>query len=321
MSHTVLDPPVKSPELSLLGNAVIVYPAFERAVKLLQECFDYAMNGKPVCTACFDPSGSGKTQLANFFVSKHPHSDGPDGTILPVVYVRLLPGLSIKQAAEQILKAIDDPLFMRGNTFQKTERIYYFFRKCQVRMLILDETNHFVDNRMGIAHDAADWLKNLIEATKVSVVLLGIERAIQVLLQDIQLRRRFSAPFAIGRFTWTEEDKGNEYESLLVQFSQAEHKVRMDMHILRSRDLAYRLYCASSGLIGYTAKFIEAAIIIARREGRADLDQTHFEKGFAEAFIQEGSRILNPFDPDIEPEPMNLPKVLHTPGSRHKRRE
>jgi hypothetical protein len=94
---------------------------------------------------------------------------------MPVVYVRLLPGLSIKQAAEQILKALGDPLFMRGNAFNTTDRIYYFIGKCQVRMLILDEANHFVDNRMGIVHKASDWLKNFIEATKVAVILMGVE--------------------------------------------------------------------------------------------------------------------------------------------------
>jgi hypothetical protein len=310
----------RSSEIQLLNNLVILYPAFEKAVKRLQECFDYAVAGRGRCAACFDPSGTGRSHLAQYFAKKHPHFDCPSGRIMPVVYVRLLPGLSVKQAAAQILKTIGDPLFSRGNAFEKTERIYYFFEKCQVRMLILDEANHFVDNRMGIVHEAADWLKNLIEASKISVILLGIEKSIQVLLQDVQLRRRFSAPFTIDRFVWTTESGGNEYRSILEKFSEEEISVSMGMRILRGPDVAYRLFCASSGMIGYTAKFIEEAIIIARREGCIDLTQAHFRAGFTESFIQEGARLANPFDPDIEPEPINLLKSSHLRDDRAARR-
>ena len=311
MNQQPPDHPSSSSHIMLLNKLVIRYPAFDRAVNRLQECLDYADSGRPRCAACFDPSGSGKSHLAAYFASKHPHFDRPNGRIMPVVYVRLLPGLSIKQAAEQILKALGDPLFMHGNAFNKTDRIYYFIEKCQVRMLILDEANHFVDNRMGIVHEASDWLKNLIEATKVAVILMGIERSIQILLQDIQLRRRFSAPFTIDPFTWTEKEDGEEYVSLLEEFTQAEMKVCVGMRILREPDFAYRLFCASSGMIGYTAKFIEEAIIVARREGCIDLTLAHFKSGFTEAFIHEGGPVANPFDPAIEPEPINLFKVSH----------
>lgn len=327
MKCSSVNEPTTPPKDPLLARLVIRYPAFQQALDRLQECFDYAATGQGLCTACFDPTGSGKTQLARSFASLHPHYDGPSGSIMPVVYVRLPSGLSMKQAAEEVLKALNYPMYMQGNAYQKTDRIIYFIKKCQVRMLILDETNHFVDSRMGIEHDAADWLKNLIQETKISVVLLGIERSIQVLLQDEQLQRRFSAPFTLGRFLWTTEDgetaenDGNEYMGLLEKFSEADDKVRMDMHILRDPDLAYRLFCASSGSVGYTAKFLEAAMIVARREGRSCLDQTHFLKGFMEAQVQEGAPVPNPFDPDITPEPLNYPAVHQSSGGRAKRRK
>jgi hypothetical protein len=307
-----------SHETTLLNKLVILYPAFEKAFEKLQECFDYSASGRSRCAACFDPSGTGKSHLATYFASKHPHYDAPNGRITPVVYVRLLPGLSIKQATEQILKELGDPLFMRGNAFQKTDRIYYFFKKCQVRMLILDEANHFVDNRLGIVHDAAEWLKHLIDTTNVAVVLFGIEKSIQILLQDIQLRRRFTTPFTIEPFTWTRDKDGEEYISFLEKFTQAEMKVGMSMRILVVPDFSYRLFCASSGMIGYTAKFIEEAIIVARRAGCIDLTQAHFEEGFTATFIQEGARVANPFDPNIEPEPINVLKISHRVGGRVK---
>jgi hypothetical protein len=64
-------------------------------------------------------------------------------------------------------------------------------------------------------------------------------------------------------------------------------------------------------MIGYTAKFIEEAIIVARRERCIDLTLAHFKSGFTEAFIHEGVPVANPFDPAIEPEPINLFKVSH----------
>jgi hypothetical protein len=298
-STNISTPPTKRP---MVRDLVIRHQSFESALCRLEECYMHALAGDPLCEACFAPSGSGKSQLGLYFARKHRRQEGPDGAIIPALYICLFPGVTVKQAAEQILHELGDPLYMRGSAFQKTARIYYFFQRCQVRVLIIDETNHFVDNRMNIAHEAADWLKDLINRTKVSVVLLGIERSVEVLNQNEQLRRKFGAPFKVGHFDWDEKIPGFTYRGLVRGFQECDTAIQLT--ILDNQDLAYRLYCASYGLIGYTAKYIAAAIRVAERIKAIKLDLKHFETGYSESAFSEGPPQANPFDPKIDPTPL-----------------
>jgi hypothetical protein len=58
---------------------------------------------------------------------------------------------------------------------------------------------HFVDvHQANIPNDVADWLKEQVEEAKLAIVVLGLQRSLEVLRQNEQLRRRFGATLRVG---------------------------------------------------------------------------------------------------------------------------
>jgi hypothetical protein len=66
--------------------------------------------------------------------------------------------------AETLLYQLGDSLWSRGNTVSKSIRLRELIKRCRVRLLTLDEFQHFVDvRRASIVNDVADWLKEQVE--------------------------------------------------------------------------------------------------------------------------------------------------------------
>ncbi len=56
---------------------------------------------------------------------------------------------TVKSFAETLLYQLGDPLWARGNTVSKSIRLRELLKRCGVRLLALDEFQHFVDARQA----------------------------------------------------------------------------------------------------------------------------------------------------------------------------
>lgn len=84
---------------------------------------------------------------------------------------------TVKSFAETLLYQLGDPLWSRGNTVAKSIRLRELLKRCRVRLLALDEFQHFVDVRQAnIPNDVADWLKEQVEEARLAIVVLGPQR-------------------------------------------------------------------------------------------------------------------------------------------------
>jgi signal transduction histidine kinase len=88
-----------------------------------------------------------------------------------------------------------------------------------VKLVLIDEANHLID-RGGekTLHTAADWLKRLVDATRVSFVLAGIPRTRRLLATNDQLRDRFREVIEIDRFSVANTTNEHEFRSALNVF-------------------------------------------------------------------------------------------------------
>src|SRR3546814_3817665 len=78
-------------------------------------------------------------------------------------------------------------------------------------MLILDEFQHlFYAPNLGHFRSATDWLKVLIDETKVAIVACGLPEAQAVVNANEQLARRFAA-----HFPFRSEEHTSELQSLM----------------------------------------------------------------------------------------------------------
>ncbi|WP_144156028.1 TniB family NTP-binding protein [Paraburkholderia sp. BCC1885] len=164
-------------------------------------------------------SGVGKSTLLFRYVEKHPVIQHEEFTEVPVLYVPLGQSPTPRILASTILKALGDPKWNLGKEIELTTRLVLLIRQCRVKLVLIDEANHLID-RGGekTLHTAADWLKRLVDATRVSFVLAGIPRTRRLLATNDQLRDRFREVIEIDRFSVANATNEHEFRSALNVF-------------------------------------------------------------------------------------------------------
>ena len=291
---------------------LVKYPLFKTAVARIQACFDsHNAAAEPDCCPIVGASGSGKTTIISYFASQHPRIDHKRGLEVPVLVAKVPARPTVKSFAETLLYHLGDPLWSRGNTVSKSIRLRALLQRCGVRLLALDEFQHFVDvRRANIPNDVADWLKEQVEEARLAIVVLGLHRCLEVLRQNEQLRRRFGACVSVGAFRWDTKDGRTTYRAFLraVQEQLPEYS----MPSLWDVDMAFRMHCASSGLIGYTMKIIRGAARIARCHPRRQITLRTLAQSFAEQVWSDRLDDPNPFSAKFDCDqasPVTLPSA------------
>jgi hypothetical protein len=124
-------------------------------------------------------------------------------------------------------------------------------------------------------------------------VVLGLQRCLEVLRQNEQLRRRFGATVRVGAFRWDVKEDRTAYRAFLraVQEQLPEY----GMPPLSDVDIAFRIHYASYGLVGYTMKIIRGATRIARCHPRRQITLRTLSQSFAEHVWSERLDDPNPF--------------------------
>lgn len=291
---------------------LVKYPLFRTAIARIQECFDsHDATAEPDCCPLVGESGSGKTTIMSYFASLHPRVDHKWGVEVPVLVAKVPARPTVKSFAETLLYQLGDPLWSRGNTVSKSIRLRELIKRCRVRLLALDEFQHFVDvRRASIVNDVADWLKEQVEEARLAIVVAGLQRSLEVLRQNEQLLRRFSATLRVGAFRWEVKEDRTTYRAFLraVQEQLPEY----EMPSLSDLEMAFRMHYGSYGLIGYTMKIIRGAARIARSHPHRQISIRTLSQAFVEHVWAERLDDPNPFtenfDCDKAP-PLTLPSA------------
>jgi energy-coupling factor transporter ATP-binding protein EcfA2 len=283
-------------------RVLVRYPLFKSAVARIQACFDsYGTTAEPACCPIVGESGSGKTTIISYFAGLHPRRDHPWGVEVPVLLAKIPARPTVKSLAETLLYQLGDPLWARGNTVSKSIRFRELLKGCRVRLLALDEFQHFVDVRQAnIPNDVADWLKEQVEEAKLAIVVLGLPRCLEVLKQNEQLRRRFGANMYIGAFRWAVKEDRTVYRAFLQAVQEQLPEYRWPG--LSDIEMAFRMHYGSYGLIGYTMKIIRGAARIAGCHPRREVTLQTLSQSFAVNIWAERLDAPNPFLEDFDPD-------------------
>ncbi|MEN8502087.1 MULTISPECIES: TniB family NTP-binding protein [Paraburkholderia] len=252
---------------------------------------------EPGCLLITGVSGSGKSTLRKEYARHHPRRETEDGTIIPVLHLELPARPTIKNVAERILLALGDPLFARGTAVAMTERIVILFKNCQLELVILDEFQHFIDHSSEkIETTVADWLKSLVNATKVPFVLMGLRRCRRILQSNEQLRRRFARQISLEPFSIVDKRSRRIFDGLLRTIFGS-LPVPSVPELTSGGANVEQMHYATFGLIGYVMTLLAASVEIVIEEKRAAIDRDVLGKAFSAAIWPEGQGRLNPFHP------------------------
>lgn len=247
--------------MNLVESTLVPHTAFEHADRSLEQCFKYAMSSaEPICISVIGESRTGKSRLLEACAAKHPRHRNQEGLIVPILKVATPSKPTVKSLAEDMLYAIGDPLYATGTENTKTARLKVLLRETGTRMIMIDEFQHFVDKGSSkVIYHVADWLKILVDDSRVALVVAGLESSLAVLEQNEQFDGRFLAPIHMPRFDWRHDEHRSEFLGILGAFNESLSQY-FDLPDLTNADLSFRIYCGTGGLIGYLTKFLRQLV-------------------------------------------------------------
>jgi len=284
---------------------LIRFPAFTAATQAIERCHLYGRHlvEEPDCLLITGVSGTGKSTLRKTYAARYPREEAEDRTVIRVLQLELPSGPTIKNVAEKMLMALNDPHADKGSAESKTARIITLFRECRVELAMLDEFQHFVDNSGGkIEYKVADWLKQLINATRVPFVLLGLPRCKRILEVNEQLRRRFLPQASLPPFSIRTKPEAIKFAEFLNTL-HSQIPLRGPSAFIEPTVMP-RMFYATNGLIDYLIKLTSIAMRTALEEGRDCIDIDLLRRAFSEIWPQ-ADRERNPFDSEFIPRLLN----------------
>lgn len=221
-----------------------------------------------------------------------------------------------------MLEALGDPAADKGAVSSITLRLRKYLKDCEVKLIILDEFQHFDDRQSrNVLKIISDWLKNLINQTHLPIVLVGMPGCESVLETpgNEQLKRRFSSREEIAPFAWDSPDHINEFRQLLKRIDDALPLLK-DSHLAEATT-AFLIHSATDGVINYVMKLLRWAAALAIKSGCEQIDHSILAQAYEERLAQDFKTRPNPFNPQVDARQLKTaPKrATHGIGATNKR--
>lgn len=269
---------------------------FEKALTEISRCHrsGHYRFEEPNCLLITGQSGCGKSTLRRTYVNQYPRVEMEDRTLIRVLDLELPSQPTVKNVAERMLIQLGDPFAEKGSAEGKTARIVTLMRECGVELVILDEFAHFVDRSSEkVEYKVADWLKSLINASRVPFVLMGLTRCKRILEVNEQLRRRFLPRIELRRFRI---DKALELKQFVGVLKSLERSLPLQAPTaLTNKDVIPRIYYGTYGVIDHTMKLVAESLNIALSENRMTIDQEVLRRAFERVIWSDARNQDNPF--------------------------
>lgn len=298
---------------SRIENTVMTFRAnlvrhlgFEKALKEISRCHRMGLYrlDEPNCLLITGESGCGKSTLRREYIKQFPRVEMEDRTVIPVLHLELPSQPTIKNVAERMLLQLEDPFAEKGSAEGKTARIVTLLKECGVELVILDEFQHFVDRASEkVEYKVADWLKSVINESKVPFVLMGLPRCQRILVLNEQLRRRFLPRVELHRFRI---DRNKEFQQFAGVLKGLEKTLLLEApSVLINKDVIPRIYYATHGVIDHTMKLVSESLNIVLSEHRPTIDQEVLRRAFERVIWADARDQDNPFHPAFQDRQLN----------------
>lgn len=282
----------------LIAGIVIIHPRMNAILKKLHLCMQSsAYTREPQCMLVTGPAGVGKTTLIERFQSEYLASNYIPAKSIPILRVEIPEKATIDSVAQEFLERLGDPMSHRGKTAQKISRLKKMLIDRNVRVVIIDEFQNVIDKKTQKAvHDISNFIKSLINQTKIPYFIFGMESCIRVLEEDPedQLRQRFSVRRTLEPFKWIPGERNSEVITLfsmineLLPFEESSN--------LHEYDIALKLSIASRGRFRYIMKIIQSAGDHAISNNLLHIPITALSDAFLEEVGTDKLVTSNPFD-------------------------
>jgi DNA transposition AAA+ family ATPase len=317
----------KHEKISLVEKIFIEYPRLTKLLDVIAYCHEYSkVAAEPWCALITGWAGAGKTKLYEYYMQRFPRQITESGTVVAVLSARIPERPSVPKLVTVLLDKLGDPAAAKGNATSQTLRLYHLLKECKVELIILDEFQHFVDwDSLKILKTVSDWLKNLIDETRIPVILIGMPYSDVVLnaVGNSQLKRRFSLRHRLDFFGWQTKAEQDDFRGFLGCLDKQLPLAQSSR--LSDPIMAFRFYCATNGVVAYVMKIARRASVLAIERGSQRVELDMLAQAYDELMMPEDPSRKNPFSVsgsqlEIKPFTYQMP-VLRATNNRIKAKE
>ena len=250
---------------ALVERIHIGYPRIKKIASLIKHCHDHSkISAEPECMLLLGERGTGKTTECKMYAQKHPRQVIDGSSVVPVLYVSIPSPTTTKSLPTKLLYQLGDPFWKYGSNTVQTLRACDLLNDAQTGLIILDEFQGFIDGKTDRAVlEVSNWLKDFIVEVKKPILLAGLPYCDIVLKANDQLERRFPVRETLRPLLW-KEPKAKAKEPFKDFLLHIDKRLPFNERSnLADEDVAYRIYCATNGVIDFVMKAVRRAAELA----------------------------------------------------------
>jgi len=245
--------------------------------------------------------GAGKTTFCKRYLREFPRRINEDGVpIVPVLCASVPVPATPKSLATELLQVLGDPAAEKGTLISQTNRLKRALNMRLVELIMLDEFQHFQDRDSSkVLKTISDWLKLLMDHTGIPIVLVGMPYSTSILDApgNEQLQRRFATRLTLAPFGYENPTEQKEFQRFLKEIDDALPLTRPSD--LGTPEMAFRIYVATDGVIGYVMKLIRYATAMALDLSRPQLTPELLHLTYEKRLSGNHPERENPFFGDL----------------------
>jgi type II secretory pathway predicted ATPase ExeA len=286
----------------IVSKMHVNHPAFVMAADEIKRRMNRCLaEKKGSAVLVLSPSGGGKTHLRNFLKEKWPDEHEETITRVRVIAFDIPLAPTPRAMGQALLKSLDDGKWESGSALHLFDRIKVLVEKMGTHVIIIDNVQDIPEKRkiQGILH-LGNWIRDLIDATKILVVLVGTPAAHQVCMGNAQLRRRTPKILYMPYFSLD----GDQFSRYLRFLQEVDENLPLDeLSNLSNPIIARKIHWASFGIPDYIFQLLAEAVEVAVKGGSEKLRESDLEKAFDHIFFDAGIG-CNPFSKDGPQRPL-----------------
>lgn len=238
------------------------YPRQLEAMLTFQEAqhLGYSMRGRRQTAIClFERSHTGKTTAAETFADVA--NEGAGEGQHPVVLISFGSGGGPVHMHRAILKELGEGFPATKDLEIIRDRSCEAMKNAGTELLMIDETH---EGGKGSAYGPSltAELKTLLNGGHVGIVLLGTEKAEEIVNKDEEFLMRTMAPCRLGALDWADEEDRELWIGFLSALDDEMVRIGIVAELtgLADNEIAMALWQACGGIIGQLIECSEACI-------------------------------------------------------------
>jgi hypothetical protein len=174
------------------GDHWIAFDRAEIVLNRLTSCMEMPKQSRMPGLMVYGSSGIGKTMIAKRMASKYPASydAGLGVTKTPILLVQAPPAPDERRFYQHVLATIGAPMWGRHTVSELEVRTLSHLRDMDLKMLMIDEVHNLLAGSYREQRRFLNMLRFLANDLCASLVVFGVNEALEAIRGDDQLARR-----------------------------------------------------------------------------------------------------------------------------------